>query len=282
VEYVEQLFGRIKNSELSDLQRLQILSKTIACQEFQQTLVNQVQEFLKTHPQLQSLWDNRVAYSYYEVFAAVEWSMENYKWDVTSTAPVKLIVIGTNGKVLQLTSLSSYFACEWAYNLVTYFKPEVKPIEEVFSALKQQTMRGYDSDDDEENKDDEDEFDETEDRDQNKWFHDTPISSILLPFTPQEDDSDKDLMERLEKKGWLDIIQYPAEDFATLLQQIGLTDVAAQDFKSLYESASFPDREQVRYYTHLRGYYAPRVPKSSRFPELAGVGGLSNWGKLLE
>ncbi len=226
--------------------------------------------------------NNRVIYSYYEVFAAAEWSDENYKWDVTSTAPVKLIVIGTNGKVLELTALTSYFACAWAFNLVTYFLPQVKPIEQVFST-QALSMKGYCSDDEgEEDEDEEDDADETEDRDQNKWFQDTPISSLLLPFTPQEDDTDESLMDRLKEKGWHSIDDYAANDFTKLLKQIGLADVSGEEFKSLYVSAAFPNREQVRYYTHLRGYYAPRVPKSSRFPNLPGLGGLSNWGKPMD
>lgn len=219
-----------------------------------------------------------MVYSYYEVFAGVEWSEENCKWDVTSTAPVKLFVIGTNGKVLQLTSLSSYFACYGAYNYVTYFKPEVKSIEDVFSA-QPQSMGGYCSDDDARVADEEDEFDEKEDRDQNKWFGEQPISPILLPTEVPE--TDKELMARLEEKGWHDIERCPAANFTKLLQQIGLTDVPAAEFKLLYLSAAFPNRHQVRYYTHTRGYYAPRVPQKVRC-ELAGCGGLSNWGKLLD
>ena len=180
-------------------------------------------------------------------YPGLQWSVENYKWDVTNTAPVKLTVIGKNGQILLINTLTSYFACYWAYGLYQLYQTEVASIFDLNPKM---------------------EVIEPSSRTQKE----------LLPDTPSEDNTDLEMIKKMTKDGWAHIGNSSGDTWKKLLDAIGLCDVDPVLFKQLVTSAAFPGHKKSTYCTETTGYYCPNkiFPKN----ELPGVGGVVRWGKL--
>jgi hypothetical protein len=185
--------------------------------------------------------ESRVFYTRHKVLAGLEWSTENYKWDVTNTAIVNLTIIGKNGDALFLTALTAYFACYWGAGQHSLIKSEVMSVTEISPAME----------------------------------GDLTIDKKLFPETPQEDNDEDAILKDILKEGY----EYmKTVDWKKNLDEIGLADVDPALFAKLIQCAAFPDKKRARYSTETTGYYSTRGKSVDRKLSLPGVGGTVLWG----